>query len=179
MEFISYAASLMATVLGLCEPFNKKMKNVIIFSFLGNFLIAASYLIVSGVNGSGVSGALICLLACVQLAVNYVYTSKGKKVPLAAIIGHAVSFAVVNIVTFTFWYDIVTLIAALVFVMGMSQSNAKYYRLFFVLNSTLWIVYDILAGAYGNLFTHVVLFLAAVISVLVRNRKKKNEVEAA
>ncbi|MBE6884168.1 MAG: YgjV family protein [Ruminococcaceae bacterium] len=174
MEFISYAASLMATVLGLCEPFNKKMKNVIIFSFLGNFLISVSYVIVGGY-----SGALICFLACLQLIVNYCYTSKGKKVPLAAIIGHALSFTVVNIITLKAWYDVVTLIAALVFVLSMSRSNAKYYRMLFVLNSTLWIIYDILAGAYGNLFTHVVLFLAAVISVLVRNRKKKNKVEAA
>lgn len=167
METISYIASLIATVLGLCEPFWKKMKTILTFNFLGNLLVGISYFLVSGY-----SGAAICFVACVQVFINYIFDVKGKKIPVVLVIIHAVMFLLVNLFTFKEWYDILSLIAAMLFVLSVAQNDAKYYRIFYFSNSLVWIFYDFLAKAYGNLLTHIVLFLATSLAIFIRDRKK-------
>lgn len=54
METLSYIVSLIATGLGLYEPFNKNMKAILIFNFLGNFLVATSYLLITNFNGAAI-----------------------------------------------------------------------------------------------------------------------------
>lgn len=164
---ISYVLSLVATVLGLIEPFGKKMKTILTFNFIGNFLVGMSYLCVSGF-----SGMAVCFVACVQVLINYGFEVKGSKVPLWLIAVHAIVFVVVNLISFTAWYDILALLAALMFVLSVAQSSAKYYRALYLTNSLLWIGYDFLAGAYGNLFTHTALLIGISIAMFIRDRKE-------
>lgn len=168
MEKISYILSFIATVLGLCEPFGKKMQTILVFNFVGNLLVGISYFLVSGY-----SGASICTVACIQVFVNYIYDIKNHKLPKALISAYAIAFLTVNLLTFKSWYDILSLIAAMLFVLSVAQSEAKHYRVLYFLNSTVWIFYDFLAGAYGNLFTHIVLFVATFIAILIRDVKSK------
>ena len=174
METVSYVLSLVATALGLVEPFSKRMRTVLILSFIGNFLIAVSYFCVHGY-----SGAAICGVACIQLAINYTFTSRGKKIPIPLIIAYAVSFILVNLLTFKELYDIIALIASLNFVLSVAQSEAKYYRILYIINAMLWMTYDVFASAYGNLFTHGVIFVGTGIAIFVRNRNKKAEKKEA
>lgn len=168
-ELFSYIASGISTVLGLCEPFSKKMRTVLIFNFLGNFLVGLSYLLVYAFNG-----AIICLVACIEVVINYIFDSKNKKVPKWLIVLYAIAFIAVNLVGFKYWFDVIALLAALCFVISVAQPDPKYYRLLFITNSSLWIIYDIFAKAYGNLFTHVALFIATLIAIFVRDVKNKN-----
>ena len=132
MEIFSYIASFISTILGLCEPFGKKMKTILMFNFAGNFLVGLSYLLVSGY-----SGAAICSVACVQVAVNYFYDIKNKKLPKTLIAIYAIAFLAVNLVTFKAWYDVLSLIAAMLFVLSVAQNEAKYYRILYFLNSVI------------------------------------------
>ena len=170
MATISYIASMIATVLGLIEPFGKKMKTILTLNFLGNLLVGLSYLMVGQK-----SGALICFTACVQVLINYTFDARGKKLPLWLIIVHAVVFLTVNILTFAAWFDIFALVAAMLFVLSVAQNSAKYYRVLYVSNSLVWIAYDFLAKAYGNLVTHIVLFIATGIAIIIRDKRKKAE----
>ena len=167
MNFFSYIASFIATVLGLCEPFGKKMQTILIFNFAGNFLVGLSYFLTKGY-----SGAAICCVACVQVFINYIFDIKNQKVPKWLIICYAIAFAAVNLVTFSRWYDILSLTAAMLFVISVAQSDARYYRILYWLNSTVWIFYDFLSGAYGNLLTHIILFAATLIAIIIRDSKK-------
>ena len=143
------------------------MRTILIFNFLGNLLVAISYLLISGF-----SGAAICFVACFQVVVNYGFDVKGKKVPTYWIIIHTILFLAVNILTFGNWYDVFSLVAAMLFVLSVAQNDAKYYRILYVSNSMLWIFYDFLAKAYGNLFTHIVLFIATTFAIFLRDVKK-------
>lgn len=167
MEYISYAASFIATVLSLIEPFNKKMKTVLIFSLMGNVLIAASYLIVGGF-----SGAAICFTASVQLMINFYYASKSKQLPKVWLILHLAAFAAVNLLTFHAWYDVLSLAAAMLFVLSVSRSDAKYYRLIYIPNLIIWIIYDLCAVAYGNLATHIIVLASVLIAAFIRDKRK-------
>ena len=164
---MAFILSTIATVLGLIEPFNKRMRTILIFNFLGNLLVGVSYLL-----DKSFSGAAICVVACVQVFVNYNFDAKQKKVPLWLIIIYAVAFLGVNLLAFAHWYDILSLLAAMVFVLSVAQADAKYYRILYMTNSFLWIGYDLLAKAYGPLSTHIILFIATTISIIIRDRKR-------
>lgn len=168
MELLSGTLSVVATTLGLIEPFFKKMKTVLLFKFLVNGLVCANYLLV----GDGCSGALICAVAILCLFINYSYTSKEKEIPVWIIIVHSVIFLVANLLTFAHWYDIFTLIASLLFVLCIAQKSTNYYRLLYIGNCLIWIPYDILAGAWGNLITHTVLSIAIFVSIAINDRKR-------
>lgn len=172
MSILSYIASFIATVLGLIEPFGKKMQTILTLNFLGNLLVGLSYLFITGY-----SGAAICFTACVQVLINYSFDARKKKLPVWLIIIHATIFFAVNVVTFAYWYDILALLAALLFVLSVAQSSAKYYRILYMTNSFLWIFYDLLAGAYGNLITHSVLFIAITIAIYIRDKKQISSVK--
>lgn len=170
METLSYMISFIATALGMCEPFRKKMKSILVSNFLANLLVGISYFLVSGY-----SGAAICFVACGQVLINYAFQARGKRIPTKLIVMHIVVFLVVNMLTFKAWYDIFAIIAAILFVLCVAQSNAKYYRVFYFLNAVVWIFYDLLAGAYGNLITHIMLFLATFSAIFVRDLRRRSD----
>ncbi|MBE6958743.1 MAG: YgjV family protein [Ruminococcaceae bacterium] len=171
MELLSGALSVAATTLGLIEPFFKKMKTVLLFKFLVNGLVCVNYLLA----GDGYSGALICAVAILCLFINYGYTSRDKEIPLWVVIVHSVIFLGANLLTFAHWYDVFTLIASLLFVLCIAQKTTKFYRLLYIGNCLIWIPYDILAAAWGNLFTHTVLSIAILVSIILNDRKKAKE----
>ena len=173
-EYISYALSGAATLLGLIEPFNKKMSIILFFSLVGNLLVAASY---AFAGTEAMTGALICAVACVELIINFLLKKKEKKIPAWLLVIYSLAFVGVNLIGgINAWFDILALLAALCFVFSYAQQNSKYYRVLFVVNSGLWIVYDICAVSYGNLFTHIALFIATIISITIHERKKKSNV---
>lgn len=168
METLSYIASFIATVLSLLEPYNKKMKTVLVFSFIGNVLVGISYILVGGISGSA-----ICFTAAVQLLINYSFTVRERKIPAAVITVHAAAFLAVNLITFKAWYDVFALIASMLFVLSVAQSNAKYYRAIYIPNCLVWIVYDFMAKAYGNLLTHIDLTIALAGAVFIRDGRRQ------
>ena len=170
MEKISYFLSLIATILGLCEPFGKNMRTILVFNFMGNLLVGISYLLVSGF-----SGAAICFVACAQVVTNYIFEVRWKKLPKLMVFISIVLFVAINMITFKVWYDILALMAAIIFVLSVSQSKEKYYRILYFMNSTVWVLYDFLAGAYGNLVTHIVLFVATFLAIVLHDIKGKNK----
>ena len=170
MEILSYPVSLVVTVLGLIEPFCKKMKTILIFNLAGNVLAGLSYLLTKSYSGCG-----ICMVAALGLVVNYQFTAKDRPIPKWVVALHAAAFVGVNLFTFAAWFDAFALAASLLFVLSVAQSAPKYYRLLYISNSLCWVVYDLFAGAYANLITHVILSVAIFGAILVRDRKEKKE----
>ncbi|MBE7030409.1 MAG: YgjV family protein [Ruminococcaceae bacterium] len=172
MEFISYIASFISIILGLIEPFGKKMRTILTLNFSGNLLVGTSYLLIGGH-----SGAAICFAACVLGCINYVFDIKDKKIPTWLVAVYAVGFLSINLITFGAWYDVLALAASMLFVLSIVQNEAKYYRVLYAFNSTIWIFYDFLAGAYANLLTHIVLFVATFLAIALHDIKtaRKNK----
>ena len=168
MELFSYLASAIATVLGIFEPFGKKMSIVLILNFLGNLLVGVSYALVSSI-----SGAVICFTACIQVVINYFFDLKNKKLPKLLIVIYAIVFLVVNLFAFKSYYDLFSLAATMAYVLSMAQSDVKKYRFLYAANSFLWITYDLFTQSYGNLWTHIILFLSTGIAIAF-NKEKLN-----
>ncbi len=168
MDKIIAVLAVVSTALCLIEPFFKKMKMVLIISSLVNALVGISYLLTDSY-----SGAMICAAAIVCLSINYFITSRDKAIPLWAIVLESMIFLAANVVTFRHLYDVLAVIASLLFVLSIAQKTTKYYRLVYIANTLIWIPYDILAKSKGNLFTHVILAIAIIASIIVRDVKKQ------
>jgi len=146
------------------------MSIILAFNFGANLLVGISYLLVSGF-----SGAVICFVACVQVVINYFFVVRGRETSELIIFISIILFVFLNVITFKVWYDVLTLMAAIFFVLSVSQSKVKSYRVLYFLNSTVWVIYDFLAGAYGNLITHIVLLIATLGAMLLQYIKDTNK----
>ena len=170
MEIVSGVLSVITTAICLIEPFSKNMKTVLVINAIINALVGINYLLTQSY-----SGAIICGVAIFCLMINYTFTSRDKDIPKWVVGMHAALFLAANLTTFAHVYDILAIIASLLFVLSMAQKSTKYYRLIYISNSLVWIPYDLLAKSYGNLFTHVILAIAILISIYVRDRESKEK----
>ena len=163
MITLSYIASVFALGLNLYEPFCKKMKQVLALYFFTNVFTGISYLLVGTI-----SGVILCFIAAFQILINHSYNSKNKKIPLLIIILHAIALYGVNLITFKNWYNIILLLASTAFVLSMAQQKVKIYRILCILNISLFILYDLIAGAHANLIMHSVQLAVVLTGVCVR-----------
>ena len=79
-----------------------------------------------------------------------------------------------NIAVFKHVTDIIALLAAIMFVMGISVKNGKMYRLWTLINTALWILYDFVTLSFGPLSTHVIQFATIIFGMIMHDRKKNN-----
>lgn len=146
------------------------IKKTLILVFLGNFLVATSYLF----TNDGVNGAVSSYLGSIQAIVNFCFTSKNKPIPIWLLCVYALSFIVVNLAVLESPIGILALAATLCFVGCVSSKTGAGYRIWQTANNLLWIVYDILSHSYGPLVTHTVLCLFTVAGILLNDRKRKH-----
>ena len=125
------------------------MTLILLLVFLANALVATSYFL-TGANG----GAAICCVGAIQTIINFNFERKNKPLPTWLIAVYAAMFIVANLLVFSNIYDIIALVAALLFVMGISSKSGKQYRLWSLANVALWIGYDLLTLSFGPLVTH-------------------------
>lgn len=172
MIYISWILSITATILGIIEPFNKKMTGVLIFNLIGNFIVGINY----PLSGSlSISGMAICLVACVQVFINFFFfTRKEIEVPKWIIPVYLIVFYAVNLLSFTQWYDLLVFGTSTCYVLSISQKSTRMYRILYCINSALWILYDFLAHSYSNLATHIALVVFTLVSMVINDRKEKH-----
>ena len=81
-------------------------------------------------------------------------------------------FVCVNLMTFSVWMDIISLIAALTAVFVISAPHGKQYRIWALTNNSLWCLFDILCGNWGPLMSHLVLAGTTFMGMLKHDLKK-------
>lgn len=171
MQTLSFIASAIALILNLCEPFCNKMKQVLLLYFFANAFTGISYLLVGSI-----SAGLLSFIAVFQIIINHIYNTKNKKIPLLLIVIYLITLYCVNLITFRNWYDLILLMTSTAFVLSMAQQKVKIYRILCITNISLFVLYDIIAGAYGISLTHSVQLAVVLTGVCIRyinNRKLK------
>ena len=147
-----------------------QIKKTLFFAFCGNFLVATSYLMDSGING-----AVSCYLGAAQSIINYFFAKAKKSVPYWLNILYALSFILVNlIVAKSFSYLVLlAIIASLIYVLCIGQKNGKAYRFWVLVNMILWCTYDVLSKSFAALITHISLLVFTIVGMLIHDFKKK------
>ena len=169
METLAFILSALGTIC-ICIPSLLKGKNmtlILLLVFLANAFVATSYFL-TGANG----GAAICCVGAVQTIINFFFERKNKKLPVWLIVVYAAMFIGANLLVFANLFDIIALVAALMFVMGISSKSGKQYRLWSLVNVLLWITYDLLTLSFGPLTTHGTQLATILFGMFVHDRKK-------
>ena len=146
------------------------MKKILMFVFMGNMLVATSYLLA----GNWINGAASCYLGALQSIINYFYDVKMRPLPLWLVTVYAVAFVVLNIAVGGISpLGILAIVASLTCVMCIGQKSGAKYRFWTLFNFILWGLYDALSGAWEVLATvHIPLFIFTLAGMIVHDRKK-------
>lgn len=171
--------SMILSILGLCAFVaaalikGENIKHNLYFVFTGSILIGTGYLFTE----YGINGAVSSYVGALQTFINYFYNKKGTSIPVWLICVYVIIFLCMNIAVLESYIGILALLASLCFVGCISAKDGKGYRFWQIINSFLWISYDILSKSYGALMTHGFLFVFTVIGMILNDynpKKTKN-----
>ena len=170
----SQIIGLIATVLGIVAGQVNNKKTILILELILNFLCALAAILVGGFNG-----AIVCLLACVAAVFLYGFDKRDIKTPTWFYICAFTAFLVSGIITFALvpekhWFDILPIPASMLFVLGVAAKKPTYYRIYFVFNSSLWIVYNFCITAYTSILTQAFLLVSLIIGIIRLDILKKD-----
>lgn len=71
--------------------------------------------------------------------------------------------------------SILSCIAALLYAMSVTQEDSKYYRVYMLLNSFIWIAYDVYTCAYTTILTHAFIVISIVLAMIRLDRKANSK----
>ena len=170
MEILAFVLSMLGTVCICIPPLlkGKNMKLILLLIFLTNVLIATSYFLTGAYNGT-----VTCCVGAIQTIINYFLERKNKPIPRWLIAMYAVAFTVANLLVFAHITDVIALLAALAFILAICQKNGKQYRLWTLVNTLLWLVYDAITLSFGPLTTHAIQLSTIVFGMVMHDRKTK------
>ena len=148
----------------------EKITKILILVLIGNMLVALGYIC----DGSGINGAASGILACVQIFINFLFQRKNKPIPIWLIGIYALSFIVVNLIVSGISFPtVLSILACMAFIMTILQKNGKNYRICGIINTVIWIVYDLVTASYPALITHGTILAVTVVGVLIHDLKRK------
>lgn len=171
MQTLSYVLNIIGTcamVFALVRP-GEKIKQILFFTFLGNFLVATGYL----VGGSGINGAISCYVGAAITIVNFTLQSKHKPIPKWLVAIYALAFIGLNLAGGFTWLCLLAIAACMTFVLSVIQNNGAIFRVWTFANMILWISYDLLSKSYAGLIPHVVMLVFTLVGMFVQDRKKQ------
>ena len=148
----------------------KNIKGLLALQVLANGLLMLNYALLDNW-----SGAVVGILAAVQTVIIFLFRSKEKDIPLYITILFMASFIVSTVFTYQKPLDILPCVAALVFVLITIQKKTSVCRKYALLNNILWIIYDIGAGAWTTLITHILLLISAIVGIIRLDIKKDKQ----
>ncbi len=172
METVSYILSITSLVSMIISSLLKgrNMKKILFFVFLGNALMALSYLLIGNE-----AGAVSCFIGAAMAIINSYFDSHNRKIPIWLLLLYIAAPTAANLMVYTGPVDILPIIASLSFVMCVLQKNGKQYRFWTIINMALWITFDILKASYGPLTTHIILTAFTVAGMLIHDMKERSK----
>ena len=179
MQNLSLVLSILAIVFSVLASFTKGKKNmvkILVFMSLCNFSAAMSYVVL----GKGINGSASCFLGMAVCLINYFFNAK-KPIPLWLSIIYAAAFAALNVAVFdisttrTVLAGICAIAACMIFVMSVIQNDGAMFRIWTLINNTLWCTYDIIVQTWQPLIIHSTLLVFYIAGIIVNDRKTKKE----
>lgn len=173
--YLAQAISILTAAVAVISMQFKSMKWILVGQIAANLLTASTYFLLDGTSGAG-----LCIIAIVQSVIMFIYNVKKVKPHFAVMILFIALYVGCSVISFSSFIDIFSMLAAVCFVISISQEKSSTSRLFYVFNPLLWMVYDFYVKAYGNLIMHAVIFVstaAAIIRVDIFGKRKTKENE--
>ena len=147
----------------------KKKKQILFFWIFAAFFFTLSFIFLQAY-----SGALACAIAGVQTTLSYFFEKRNKKFPLwLAIISIFVSL-LAGFFTYQHPLDLLPIIAAIVYVYSIVQTQEKFIRQLTLLNLFIWIIYDFVIGAYVTAISDAIFIVSTIVAISRYDFPKKH-----
>ena len=144
----------------------KKKKQMLILSAVVNLLAALNILLLDEFS----SGVIINLVAVLQIIVALWHEHKKTDVTLPEKIVFLVLYVVGGALGFKTWIDILSIVAAVLYMLAMFQKKEQHIRLFLLGNMATWTVYHAVLGSTA-IFAQLAGIMSSVVA-LIRFRKQ-------
>ena len=148
----------------------KKVNHILLGEIAMNLLVALSFVFLGGL-----SGAWVCIVATVQTVIlffaNERQISKTARTVITVIF--LAAYVVGTAVVYVDWKDIVACLCAFFYVFAVCATKSANYRWFMLVNSLLWVIYDIKTAAFVNIITHGITAVSTIIGKIRLDWKKE------
>lgn len=148
----------------------KKHANLLIAQMAANFFVALSFVLL-GI--SKMAGGLICFIAMVQALVNYLYQKRERKPPMWTLLLFGTLYAGATALTIYLAGEFDALqtfpfFCALIYMLAIFTVNPTVCRGLFLVNATLWILYDLMGAAFAwaNFSTHALEAISIIVGIV-------------
>ncbi len=150
----------------------KNEKHILIGQFLTNLLMSANFALLGGV-----SAAWVCMVAAIATVLMFVANKKGGdkklKIKKVLVLIFFAVFIVGSVITYKSWPDIIVCICALLFTLSIAQERSGKIRSIMFFNASLWIIYDVVLGAWTSIILHGMTLASIIVGKMRLDRKKE------
>ncbi|MBQ8742736.1 MAG: YgjV family protein [Clostridia bacterium] len=161
-----YIISVFTTLAAICSLQFKSMKVIIITQLMTNALLGIQCIVGGTLSASG-----IVFLAAAQSLISFIFSSKKIRFPIWLTILFMLGYTTVTILTFATPFDILAMLAAWTFALSIVQEHSYICRIFSVINSILWLVYDAFVLP-SSILTHSIVLIFAIVGIIRNDRKE-------
>lgn len=169
MEILAYILGVFTTAFAVASMQFKNMKLVLLFQLICNSTLTAQYVIEGRVSVSGV-----VVLAVIQTIVRFFFDSKGKPFPVWLTGVFIAGFTAVSVIMMTSPFDLITCVAVWFYAICIVQKRSSVARICSLINTVLWLIYDILC-APSAIFTHAVILVFVIAGIIRLDREDWKE----
>lgn len=168
---VAQILGVVALVLVSIGYFFKDRFKFLLMQVIANAFYASAFLVVGAYVGGVIT--FISIARCLYIYFAQKYSFKYFYPFLLIFI---VCYIVVTIVFWSAWVDIMPLITATIFTVGLSIKNLQTARCVFLIPNVILIVYNIFATTYASAlldFIEVVVIIVAIIKFCIENKRFK------
>lgn len=160
MNILAQLFGLLGLIINIVGIQFKKKRKILITFLLANLIFGISFLFLKGY-----SGAAICLVAGIQSSIHYIFINKNKKFPLYLIILYIIIPIIIGFFTYKSLIDIFPVFASILFTFSIIQKKERKIRFFTLFNILMWMIYDIIIGAYTAALDDLIFLTSTLIAV--------------
>ena len=153
------AVALILTIIGI--QFGKKDKIILFYFFADVFLVIEFFLLGS------IAGALMNLVSTLRCFIYYTYDKHKLKTPFATMIMFEIATIATGVIFWQNIWSLIIIIANLTYNYGTWQENVLILKITAFIQSSCWIIYDLISKAYVSMLQECFLVIATLIAIIV------------
>lgn len=148
-----------------------KQKKQILFGFMTvNLLFAINFILLQSY-----SGAVICFISAIQTLINYRLEVKQIEFPKWLIPIYILVSFFCGIATYQGFIDILPVAGSILYTVSIIQKKEMNLRRITLVNTILWLIYNLLVMAYTSAISEVFFLTSNLIAIYRYDIKKQKE----
>lgn len=148
-----------------------KQKKHILFGFMTmNILFAINFILLKSY-----SGAIICFVSAIQTLINYRLEVKQIPFPKWLIPVYIIVSFVCGMATYQGFVDILPVIGSILYTLSIIQKKEMNLRRITLVNTILWLIYNLLVRAYTSAISEVFFLTSNLIAIYRYDIKKQKD----